>query len=581
MAPILQKISVMRLLMVYKKWFIPLFLLLLILPFGAAFADDDFEVSLTVESICDEVDLTVDASTGISPYSLSVIFGDEDEPLLLEVDEFPYSLSHSYPGQGEYEISVKVKDSNGLEGEVEQEIALVGPEVTLESDPFPPLLTLEGGQAAIKFMATVEGGTEPYSFDWDLDGDDTLDIQGSPSSSHDFTYSEPNDYKASVHVTDGCGFTESDTLKVVVLGDEVVEEEAEGKDGDNERACHPRAETIAEAVSSLDDGSGEYTCEDIFAIFRGGVSGDGGTTGFGRLWHAYQMALTIPELTWEDILDWKLEGSSWGALNQLNRFAQTIEGVGIVDLIKMVNSGDHSIGEIRTAMRLTLRYDANFEDALGRISDGLSKGEVGQFYKLAQDMEIDPAMLDDLLSGGASLSEVRHAEKLSDRTGTSLDEILTAHSDGNGWGEINQAFRLADEDISVGEILAMGVNEYRNLLREQGRLDKLTERDSRMSERDNRIANQFAERFGATSEDVFALFNGECEWKWACVRKLLRESDTEGIYNDRDARTMEKLANQYGLSIADVSAQLEACDGSWNCVRAHFRELAKSERGKN
>lgn len=567
--------------MVYKKWFIPLFLLILIFPFGAAFADNDFEVSLTVESICDEVDLTIDASAGTSPYSLSVNFGDEDEPLLFEVDEFPYSLSHSYPGQGEYEISIKVLDSDGLEGEVEQEITLAGPEVTLESDPFPPLLTLEGGQAAIKFMAVVEGGIEPYSFDWDLDGDDALDIQGSPSSSHDFTYSEPNDYKASVHVTDGCSFTDSDTLNVVVLGDEVDEEEAAGEDGDTDRACHPRAETIAEAVSDLDQATQEYTCEDIFDIFRGGDSTDGGTTGFGRLWHAYQMALVIPDLSWEDILDWKLEGSSWGALNQLNRVAQAIDDIGIVDLVEMVSSGEHSIGEVRTAMRMTLRYEADFEEALGRIADGASKGEVGQFYKLAQDMEMEPSALDDLLSGGASLSEVRHAGKLADRTGSSLEEILAGHSDGSGWGEINQALRLADDDTSLEEILAMGVNEYRNLLREQGRLEKLSERESRWSERDNRIANQLAERFGASSEDVLALFDGKCDWKWACVRKLLRETDLQDVSNDRDARTMGKIANQYGVSIADVSVQLDICGGSWNCVRAYFRELARSERGKN
>ncbi len=76
-----------------------------------------------------------------------------------------------------------------------------------------------------------------------------------------------------------------------------------------------------------------------------------------------------------------------------------------------------------------------------------------------------------------------------------------------------------------------------------------------------------------------ALYNGECEWKWACVRTLLRNRTTENASSDRDERTMEKIANQFGVDPALVSAQLTDCDGDWSCVRAHFRELAKAERG--
>ncbi|MCK5645259.1 MAG: hypothetical protein KAH97_00675, partial [Anaerolineales bacterium] len=113
-----------------------------------------------------------------------------------------------------------------------------------------------------------------------------------------------------------------------------------------------------------------------------------------------------------------------------------------------------------------------------------------------------------------------------------------------------------------------------------GRLEQLTERDERMTDREQRIANQFGEKYGASPEEVMALYNGECEWKWACVRSVLRNRAVENASSDGDERTLEKIVNQYGVSPALVSAELTKCSGDWSCVRAHFRELAKEERGK-
>ena len=39
------------------------------------------------------------------------------------------------------------------------------------SRPFPPLLTVEEGEARIEFEANASGDTEPLTFRWDLDGD--------------------------------------------------------------------------------------------------------------------------------------------------------------------------------------------------------------------------------------------------------------------------------------------------------------------------------------------------------------------------------------------------------------------------
>jgi hypothetical protein len=266
-------------------------------------------------------------------------------------------------------------------------------------------------------------------------------------------------------------------------------------------------------------------------------------------------------------------------LNQLNRVVETVGDVGIGYLVGLVVDGTNTVGEIRTAMRMTLRYETEFNDALERISDGASKGELGQFYKLAQDLGIDPKALDGLLDGGGSLIEVRHASKLAERTGGVLNEILASHTTGSGWGDINQAQRLADEGMDAASILAIGVNEYRQELRDEGRLEMMTERDERMTERDERIANQFVEKYGGSRDELMALYEGDCKGSWACVRASLRDRDQETASGDNEMRTAERIAKQYVVEPDEVSAQLTACDGDWSCVRAHFREEAKPERG--
>ena len=557
--------------MKFKKLLTPIVLLLVLLPLGMVSAADDFEVTLSVENFCGEVALHIDVDAGSGPFTLVINYGDTDVPIEEVVKTFPIDLSDEYLGQGEYEISVKVTDSEGMEGEVEQEISLEGPEVTLESDLFPPLLTLVKGDAIVVFSAHVDGGTEPCEFEWDLDGDGIPENVDPTSSTTEFTFTEAGEYKAKVKVTDGCGFIETGKLNVVVLGDELEESEEGEETEDGEKACHPTAEKIAQAVSSLTGDSGFYNCEEIYDFFRNGFNGS--QLGFGQMWRAFRKAEVIKDLSWEEILGWKLEASSWGLLNQLNRFAESVKEVGIGDLVSRVVKGEISVGELRTAMRLTLRYDASFEEALVRIGEGASQGELGQFYKLAQDLEIDPTELDGYLTDGASLTEVRHASKLSDRTGTELDVILAVHNGGSGWGEISKAQRLADEGIDVASILAIGVNEYRKQLREEGRLELLTERDERMTDREERIANQFSEKYGASPEEVMDVYKGECEWKWSCVRAVLRNRAAENASSDGDNRTLVKIANQYGVKPAVVSGRLAVCSGVHLNVLFFFESL--------
>jgi PKD repeat protein len=538
--------------------------LVLLLPLSVAFADNDFEVTLSTEVFCDEVELEINIDDGTGPYTLSINFGDTDEVFTTEVASFPpENISHTYPAHGEYEVTIKVVDADGLEGELEQTLFIDGPEVTLNSSTLLPI-SLEAGAATVDFFAVVEGGDGSYEFSWDLDDDGTPDAVDPASDTASHTYTEGGKYEAKITVTDGCGFSDKDKLTVVILDLEDLESEA---------ICHPMANKIYEGLKELlpDQTLDDYSCEDIYNFFRGGYTGS--QLGFGRMWQAYRMALTIDELSWEDILDWQLETTGWGMLKQLDSFAEAMEGISIGELVELVTSGENSIGDVRTAMRMAIRHDADIYEALTRIAGGGSTGEINQFYRLAQELEVTPEELDALLaSSGASMSELRHAWKYTERTGAEFEGILEAHVAGNGWGAINQANRLADETTDVAAILEMGIQEYRKLLREQ-------ESEFRLLEQDNRIALKLADHFGFEEADVIAFFES-CDGNWGCVRNALRELGQFESEGSREQSTAARIAKQYDKTEPEVMAQYELCNSDWSCVRTIYREELKAERGK-
>ncbi|MES0340127.1 MAG: hypothetical protein ABUK15_08720, partial [Anaerolineales bacterium] len=421
------------------------------------------------------------------------------------------------------------------------------------------------------------GGVEPYFYSWSLDGVDLPDT--GLSATHKFTAG--GNYEAAVSVTDSgtCGLSHTDTLTVVV-----VDPEADPQD-----ACHPTAQKIAEAVSIIFfDARAEqtYTCEDIFNIFEGSLTGN--HTGFGRLWHAYQLTQTIPDLTWEEIRDWKLDGSSWGAITQLNRFAETLGDYGIRDLFDLVVNGDNTVGEIRTAARTAVRYEADLGDVLIRLSEGAKTGELGQFYKLAAEMDVDPTMLDQYLEEGMSLSELSHAAKMSERVDADWEEVIAAKGSDHSWGDIGQAYKLAEDGISATEILDLGVQEFRAEQRDEEKLAREEERTAREEARtaarketlDEKTAARFSEQYGYPLGEINSYFE-DCNGNWTCVRKDLKEKDqaqVEGT-SDKDTRTAERLAAQYGVDISIVKGIFNnACGGDWNCVRSELRALDKKDK---
>jgi PKD repeat protein len=548
----------------------------------AAFAQDEPPIVVTTSVSCDSVYFTTVLQGGIEPYTVRLEFGDTEvfEASGLpagpfDFDDFDESNEpHIYPHGGDFNWTLIVTGSDSFLGEAEGTVTIDGPTVTLGSNPSLPLLTIDGGEASIKFIPSVTDGVAPYFYSWDLD-EDGLPDAGLSGDTATYTYTAGGNYKAAVTVTDSgtCGLSHTDTLTVVV-----VDPEANPQD-----ACHPTAQKIAEAVSIIflkDRAEQTYTCEDIFNIFEGALLGN--HIGFGRLWHAYQLTQTIDDLTWEEIRDWGLDGSSWGAITQLNRFADTLTDYGIRELFDLVVNGDNSVGEIRTAARASVRYEADFEDALAKISEGANPGELGQFYKLAAEIPVNTDTLDQYLADGMSLSELSHAAKMAERLDVGWEEVITAKGSDHSWGDIGQAYKLAGYGISAANILALegGVQAFRA---EQRDADKLAREDARAAARKETLDEKTADRLSKQYEftgDMDALL-AECEGNWGCVRKKLKNMDqaqVEGT-SDKDLRTAERLFAQYGVDLKTIWLKYNGiCGEDWNCVRAELREMTRVDK---
>ncbi len=475
-------------------------------------------------------------------------------------------------------------------------VITIGPVVTLTSLPFPPLVVLgplnDPANDTVVFKASVIGGTPPYTYAWDRDGvseqvtvDTYVTFDEAP-----FIFTGKGKFQAQVSVTDSCGFTSTASLPVVVV--------------DQGDICHPTAQKIADGVNTIFPAqAGDlYTCEEIYDFFNGGLTGD--QLGFGRMWKAYNLAQTMKELTWEEIRDWHLDTGGWGALLQLDRFSDLLEDHSIVDLMGKVMSEEYTLGDVRTAVRSTIRYEAaEFEDALSRIADGATAGELGQLYKLAADLEVDPSAIDGYLTDGLTLSELKHMANFADRMEVDLTVILNI-----GIQDYRENLRIADKeeknqqtadkfaeqysDKSADEVMEMlGECEgnwgcVRKALRDQEQAMLQAEGPS---EKDLQTAKKLTEQFSAESGEAMALFNGECKEDWGCVRKVLREQEqtmtqAEGELSERDTQTAQQIASKYGVPDYQtvIDYYEDDCSGDWACTRAHFREMFMSakETGK-
>ncbi len=487
-------------------WKLALACALLLVPISAL-AQGGLTVTATPTLTCGDAAFEVTVGGGSGTYNLDWDFGDGEFLSEADVSAFPHLTDHAYPGQDDFAWELTVADSADptLLG-MASGVLSVGPTVALNPDSSPPIYFLDAGGATVNFTADVSGGSPPYTFEWDLDGDGAPDPGSDPTSSTAaFTYTSPGKFSASVTVTDDCGLSHTDTITILII--------------DPDTACHPRAQQIANAVSFLfpDKAQQLYTCEDIYDIFRGGLTGS--QVGFGRMWHAYKLALEL-DLTWEEIRDWHLDGFGWGHLLQLNKAAQALGDVDLRDLMTRVLTGENTVKDIRTALRMFTRYDADFEDALARIAGGASSGKLGQFYRTAQSLGLEPAVLDGYLDMGMSIAELRHAAKVAGQTGADWASLAEAHAAGHSWGEIKQAYRLAEDTGDPAAILDMGVKEFRSQAREERRAERQDERDAQRAERNlSRIASQY----GATETEVQAVYDGQCSGDWNCVRDHFKD----------------------------------------------------------
>jgi hypothetical protein len=473
---------------------------LLVVPMPAA-AQTGLTVTVGTAASCGETQFVVSVEGGTAPYELTVDFGDGEALTVAGEGMPPTMVAHAYAVGGAYAWSVTASDGT-LAGEAGGTL-IIGPSVALTSDPFPPLLPLVDGGATLSLTAEVQGGAPPLAYAWTLDGASASTSEpGSPTATA--TYSAGGKYSAAVVVTDGCGLSAADSLAIVV-------------DDPRAEGCHPTAQWIADAVNTLFPQQAEqlYTCEDIYGYFTDGLTGS--QLGFGQMRHAYSLAETIPDLTWEEILDWKLDGNGWGLLVQLDRASDVLGDVGIAELIERVVSGESSVADIRSAARIAVRYEADFTGALDLLAAGASNGELGQIYRAAEELGVDPAVVVGYQEMGVRAVELEQAARLAERLGTDWASVLEAHADGESWGSIRKGEAGSEAAQGNGQGNGQG----------QGSQPDDPKRNEIQNEVNARVAAQLAAKYGVSAEQVLSMYTGACSQDWGCVRTALREQGGE------------------------------------------------------
>jgi hypothetical protein len=473
-------------------------------------AQSDGKPEVGVEVNCSTSTFRLTFLEGAGPYALLWSFGDGESLEETWGGGGPLSTVHDYAGTGEYAWRLSVSDPASKTSVADLGGSIpIGPVVDLTSDPFPPLISLQDGQATVSFTADFDGGTPPYAFEWDLNGDGTAEASGE-GNSYAYTYTQGAKTTARVRVTDACGLTASDSLPVVSV--------------DPTTTCHPMAQRIADAANLLfpAQSTTPYACEDIYAWFEGESSAP--NLGFGRMWHAIQLAETLPDLTWEEILQWQLDQGGWGTLVQIDRYADALADVSSADWVRLVLSGEADARDVRTALRTAVAEGVEASEVLDRVVAGANPGELKQFYSTAEDLQVDPAELDELLALGLSLAEIRHADRLADRLSADWLTLATEHAAGASWGE---------------------------LLGPSGKQQGKPEEGSEVQDQER------------TQE-----------------QNQQQEDRQLELQAEHRLRTAERMAEKYDVPVGTILSTLDgACQGDWGCVMAQFREAARSDKG--
>src|SRR3989304_8723181 len=125
-------------------------------------AQSGLAIEVSAQASCEVATFTLGLTGGTGSADLTWDFGDGETLLEPAVAAFPHPVEHPYPGAGAFDWSALAVDLGdpALTGTAMGTLS-IGPSVTLTSDIFPPVLTLESGQAVVQFTAEVSGGGAP------------------------------------------------------------------------------------------------------------------------------------------------------------------------------------------------------------------------------------------------------------------------------------------------------------------------------------------------------------------------------------------------------------------------------------
>jgi YVTN family beta-propeller protein len=150
------------------------------------------------------VSFTASVQSGMAPYLFSWAFGDDSVGT-------GAAVQHTYASMGTYDVALSVSDGNGDFGQANTTVVVYETPTGNESGNALELsisATPATGPAPldVNLQATAEGGTGPYTFEWDF-GDNSTAITGTDqvtsSVSHD--YLVQGTYAAMVFVNDSTG----------------------------------------------------------------------------------------------------------------------------------------------------------------------------------------------------------------------------------------------------------------------------------------------------------------------------------------------------------------------------------------
>ncbi|MBN1593112.1 MAG: SUMF1/EgtB/PvdO family nonheme iron enzyme [Candidatus Coatesbacteria bacterium] len=145
-----------------------------------------------------------EATDGMPPYSYYWDFTSNGI-----IDYEGQDIEYTYGTPGMYEALLVVEDAEGSTAEDYLTIN-VSNELTVEIEA-----SATSGEAPLKvsFTANATGGFEPYTYEWDFQGDNKLD---DTTRTPEYTYTTAGKYNCAVRATDSRGSTAMDRLTITV-----------------------------------------------------------------------------------------------------------------------------------------------------------------------------------------------------------------------------------------------------------------------------------------------------------------------------------------------------------------------------